>query len=157
MNTAGADSVAARVGSSSEQTTQDRLFTSLQYLNNVGVALSQERDINRLLETILVAAKNITHADGGTLYRLLDGQLKFEIVLNDSLSINMGGTSGNAIPFYPIPLYEENGDKNNSMVAAYSALNDETVNIADAYTADGFDFSGTKRRFQGPVRRLSSG
>lgn len=125
-------------------TAQDHLFTSLEYLNNVGVALSQERDINRLLETILVAAKNITNADGGTLYRLVDDKLKFEIVLNDSLGIKMGGTSGNPIPFYPIPLHQDDGTKNTSMVAAYAALNDETVNIADAYTADGFDFSGTR-------------
>ncbi len=121
-----------------------RLVTSLQYLNEVGVALSQQRDINRLLEMILVAAKNITHADGGTLYRVVDDALKFEIVLNDSLGIKMGGTSGNEIPFYPIPLHQDDGEKNTSMVAAYAAINDETVNIADAYTADGFDFSGTR-------------
>ena len=30
------------------------------------------------------------------------------------------------------------------MVAAYAALTGQTVNIADAYTADGFDFSGTR-------------
>ena len=36
-------------------------------LNDIGVALSRETDISRLLETILVAAKNITNADGGTL------------------------------------------------------------------------------------------
>src|SRR5258708_34102994 len=30
------------------------------------------------------------------------------------------------------------------MVAAYAALTGRTVNIADAYTADGFDFSGTR-------------
>ena len=122
----------------------ERLFTSLKYLNEVGVALSSERDINKLLETILIAAKSITHADGGTLYRLIDGKLKFEIVLNDSLKIAMGGTTGEAIPFYPIPLHQPDGAENNSMVAAYAALHDETVSIADAYTAEGFDFSGTR-------------
>jgi len=141
---ADANLISSRHASHSGSATQDRLFTSLEYLNNVGVALSQERDINRLLETILVAAKNITNADGGTLYRSDEDKLKFEIVLNDSLGIKMGGTSGNSIPFYPIPLHQENGVKNTSMVAAYAALNDETVNIADAYTAEGFDFSGTR-------------
>lgn len=123
---------------------RNRLFTSLEYLNRIGIALSQEKDINRLLETILTAAKTITNADGGTLYRLIDGKLKFEIVLNDSLKIAMGGTTGVAVPFYPIPLYEADGAENNHMVAAYAALHDETVSIADAYTADGFDFSGTR-------------
>lgn len=122
----------------------DGLFTSLEYLNRIGVALSSEKDINRLLETILTAAKTITNADGGTLYRVVDEQLKFEIVLNDSLNIAMGGTTGNEVPFYPIPLRQSDGAENTTMVAAYAALRDETVNIADAYTAEGFDFSGTR-------------
>jgi hypothetical protein len=84
---------------------RSRLFTSLEYLNRIGISLSQEKDINRLLETILTAAKTITNADGGTLYRLIDGKLKFEIVLNDSLNIAMGGTTGVPVPFYAIPLH----------------------------------------------------
>ena len=121
------------------------LFTSLEYLNKIGVALSSEKDINRLLETILQAAKTITNADGGTLYRVFDDHLKFEIVLNDSLKIAMGGTTGNEVPFYPIPLHQSDGSENTSMVAAYAALHDESVNIADAYTVEGFDFSGTRK------------
>lgn len=127
--------------------TADSLFQRLEQLNAIGAALSKERDIDRLLELILVAAKNITHADGGTLYRVTeDGQqLRFEIVRTDSLDIAMGGTTGVAIPFSPLPLYLPDGQPNNSMVAAYAALNDETVNIADAYSVQGFDFSGTRR------------
>ncbi len=122
----------------------EKLFKSLEYLNRIGVALSQERNLNKLLETILTAAKTITNADGGTLYRLIEDKLKFEIVLNDSLKIAMGGTSSTPVPFYPIPLHAADGTENNGMVAAYAALHDETVNIADAYTAEGFDFSGTR-------------
>ncbi len=121
-----------------------RLLTSLEYLNAVGVALSQEKDINRLLENILVAAKKITNADGGTLYRLIDDKLNFEIVMTDSLGIKLGGTSGAAVPFYPIPLHDKDGHANNSMIAAYAALTHQTVNVADAYTEEGFDFSGTR-------------
>ena len=134
----------ARMGAHQSGVPQERLFTSLEYLNQVGAALSQERDINRLLETILSAAKNITNADGGTLYRLIDDKLKFEIVLNDSLGIKMGGTSRTPVPFYPIPLHQADGQPNNSMIAAYAALHAESVNIADAYMADGFDFAGTR-------------
>jgi HD-GYP domain-containing protein (c-di-GMP phosphodiesterase class II) len=122
----------------------ERLFTALEYLNRIGAALSSEKNLDKLLETILTAAKTITNADGGTLYRLVDERLKFEIVLNDSLNIAMGGTTGVPVPFYPIPLRTADGTPNNSMVAAYAALHDETVNIADAYTADGFDFTGTR-------------
>ncbi|HZZ93129.1 MAG TPA: HD domain-containing phosphohydrolase [Usitatibacter sp.] len=113
-------------------------------MNTVGVALSQERDIDKLLESILVAAKHLTRADGGTLYRLVNGKLQFEIVRTDSLGIAMGGTSGNPVPFYPIPLQDKDGHPNYTMIAAYAALMHKTVNIADAYTAEGFDFSGTR-------------
>lgn len=127
--------------------TTDSLFQRLEQLNAIGAALSKERDIDRLLELILLAAKRITHADGGTLYRVTeDGrELRFEIVRTDSLDIAMGGTTGVPIPFPPLPLHLADGRPNNSMVAAYSVLNEETVNIADAYSAQGFDFSGTRR------------
>jgi HD-GYP domain-containing protein (c-di-GMP phosphodiesterase class II) len=122
------------------------LFRRLEKLNAIGAALSKERDINRLLETILIAAKTITHADGGTLYRMTeDGKaLRFEILRTDSLDIAMGGTTGNVINFPNLPLSRESGEANDSMVAAYAAIHDKTVNIADAYTEAGFDFSGTR-------------
>ena len=122
------------------------LFRRLEQLNAIGAALSKERDINRLLETILIAAKTITHADGGTLYRMTeDGKaLRFEILRTDSLHIAMGGTTGNAINFPNLPLANAKGEHNDAMVAAYAAIHDKTVNIADAYTEAGFDFSGTR-------------
>jgi HD-GYP domain-containing protein (c-di-GMP phosphodiesterase class II) len=122
------------------------LFRRLEQLNAIGAALSKERDINRLLESILIAAKTITHADGGTLYRMTeDGQaLRFEILRTDSLHIAMGGTTGNPINFPNLPLTNDKGESNDSMVAAYAAIHDKTVNIADAYTEAGFDFSGTR-------------
>ncbi|HYT46884.1 MAG TPA: HD domain-containing phosphohydrolase [Burkholderiales bacterium] len=116
----------------------------LEQLNSIGASLSAERDINRLLEAILAAAKTITRADGGSLYRLTEERtLRFEIVRTSSLEYYLGGTSGNPVPFYPIQLYKD-GKPNHSMVAAYAALTGKTVNIADAYTAEGFDFSGTR-------------
>jgi HD-GYP domain-containing protein (c-di-GMP phosphodiesterase class II) len=121
------------------------LLKRLEQLNHIGIALSQERDITKLLEGILVAAKDITHADGGTLYRMTEGKsLKFEIIRNDTLGIAMGGTTGVEIPFYPIYLYDKAGTPIKTMVAAYAVHNDRSVNIADAYTAEGFDFTGTK-------------
>ena len=122
------------------------LLQRLDQLVEIGVALSSERNIDKLLESILVAAKSITNADGGTLYRMQEGRsLKFEIVRNDSLGIAMGGTSGVPIPFHPVKLYDEDGKPVHSMVAAYAVHHDCSVNIADAYTEKGFDFSGTKR------------
>jgi HD-GYP domain-containing protein (c-di-GMP phosphodiesterase class II) len=123
----------------------DDLVQRLEQLNAIGASLSAERDINRLLETILTAAKSITRADGGTLYRITeDRTLRFEILRTTSLKYYLGGSTGNAVPFYPIHLIGEDGKPNHSMVAAYAALTGKTVNIADAYTADGFDFTGTR-------------
>ncbi len=125
----------------------ESLLKRLEQLNAIGVSLSRERDITRLLETILLAAKTITNADGGTLYRMMeDGRtLRFEILRTDSLNIAMGGTSGVAINFPNLPLRDENGASNDSLVAAYAAIHSQTVNIADAYTEANFDFSGTRR------------
>jgi HD-GYP domain-containing protein (c-di-GMP phosphodiesterase class II) len=123
----------------------DSVHRRLEKLNAIGVALSAERNIDRLLETILLAAKDVTNADGGTIYRVTEAQtLRFEILRNDSLGLAMGGTSGVPISFSPVPLRDEAGRPNDAMVVAYAVLHDQTVNIADAYTAEGFDFSGTR-------------
>ena len=114
-------------------------------LANIGLALSKEKNMAKLLEMILIEAKRLTNSDGGTLYMMTDdNRLRFEIMMTDSLSFHMGGTSGKDIPFYPVKLYDDKGEPNNSMIAAYVALSGETVNISDAYKAEGFDFSGTK-------------
>jgi HD-GYP domain-containing protein (c-di-GMP phosphodiesterase class II) len=121
------------------------LFDLLEQLNTVGKALSAEKNFDRLLEGILLAAKRITRADAGTLYRVHDMQtLTFEIMRTDSLGFALGGTTGNPITLPPIPLYDAAGKPNNTAVVAWAVLNDQTVNIADAYAAEGFDFSGTR-------------
>jgi len=123
------------------------LLKRLESLNDIGASLSKERDIDRLLESILIAAKTITRADGGTLYRVTDDglALRFEILRTDSLGIALGGSSGNAIHFADLPLHLGPGKANDSLVAAYSAIHNQTVNIADAYNAPSFDFSGTRQ------------
>jgi HD-GYP domain-containing protein (c-di-GMP phosphodiesterase class II) len=125
----------------------DNLLHRLKDLNEIGIALSQQRDLNSLLETILVAAMRITHADAGTLYLHEQEQrvLRFEILRNNTLNKAMGGTSGVPITFYPIQLYDDAGKPNHAMVVSHSALSGETVNIPDAYMAEGYDFSGTKK------------
>ena len=127
-------------------TNKSNLLNQLDRLNSIGVALSAEHDNNRLLEIILLGAIELTNADGGTLYSVTEeGTLKFEILRNISLNIAMGGTTDNPITFTPLPIYLADGSPNTNMVAAYSAVNAVTVNIADAYVAEGFDFSGTHK------------
>ena len=122
------------------------LIKRLERLNAIGVALSAERDNQRLLEMILLGAQEITNADGGTLYTITDDKhLKFEMMRNKTLGISLGGTTGKEIPFLPLPLYLEDGSPNLNTVAAYATLNNKTVNIENAYHAKDFDFSGTRK------------
>src|ERR1039457_2936047 len=103
----------------------NELLKRLERLNAIGIALSAERDNGRLLEMILLGAKEITNADGGTLYTVTDDhRLKFEIMRTDSLGIALGGSTGKEIPFPALPLYREDGTPNNNMIAAYAVLND---------------------------------
>ena len=129
--------------------TLDDLFRRLDELNDIGASLSSEHDLKLLLEKIVLAAKRITRADGGTLYLLADDRraLHFEIVRTDSLNIAFGGSSAQSASglFPDLPLYRVDGSPNDCMVAAYAAITGNTVNIADAYAAQGFDFSGTRQ------------
>lgn len=123
---------------------EDTILKRLETLNAIGVALSSERDIGSLLERILEAARDFAHADGGTLYRVEDRQLVFEVLRNDTLGLVLGGKHGNPIDIAPLPLYAQDGSSNDTMVVAHAALSGQTINIADAYAAEGFDFSGTR-------------
>ncbi|HET7831433.1 MAG TPA: HD domain-containing phosphohydrolase [Gallionella sp.] len=125
----------------------DNLLNRLKELNEIGIALSKQRDIKNLLEAIVEAAMRVTHADAGTLYLVEheQRQLRFEILRNESLKMTLGGPHGEPMTFDPIPLYDAAGVPNNAMVVSHAVLSGETVNITDAYAAHGFDFSGTRK------------
>ena len=117
----------------------------LHRLSEIGMALSTEKNTDRLFEMILEEAKNISRADGRTLYSMNDkGDLNFEILCNDTMDTVMGGTSGVEIPYYPVHLWLDDKKPNQKNVSAYVALTGKTVNIKDAYEEEGFDFEGTK-------------
>jgi HD-GYP domain-containing protein (c-di-GMP phosphodiesterase class II) len=101
----------------------------LKELTNVGIALSAEKDHVRLLELILIKAKALTNADGGTLYSCHDDKLSFEIMLNN-------------LDLKPLELHQ-NGQPNLGMVATSAALCKHIININDAYDQTEFDFSGS--------------
>src|SRR6202041_1233678 len=94
-----------------------------QQLNEIGVALSSERDINALLTLILKKAREITGADGGSLYLVDEGadrkrRLRFMLTQNDSVEF----------PFkeFTLPLAEDS-------MAGYVALRGEILNFPDAH------------------------
>lgn len=128
-------------------TSEEDYSAKLKRVYEVSHALATTKDISTLLEYILQAAIDMTNADGGTIYRASDDnqRLNFEILYNHSLGIHLGGTSSKKITFSPLPMYREDGLPNSSMVAAYCAVQKKLINIPDAYNAEGFDFSGTRK------------
>ena len=127
-------------------------------LIEIGIALSAERDHARLMETILLEAKTLCNADGGTLYLKTDDErLRFEIMRTDSLGIAMGGTTGKEIPFPPLTMFDpETGTPNHKNIATHAALTGESISIPDAYVAENFDFAGTKKFDEGTGYRSKS-
>jgi HD-GYP domain-containing protein (c-di-GMP phosphodiesterase class II) len=94
-----------------------------EQLNEIGVALSSQHDLNVLLNLILAKAREITGADAGSLYLVEEGidgtrQLRFKLTQNDSLEF----------PFkeLTLPLSEDS-------MAGYTALRGEVLNFDNAY------------------------
>lgn len=126
---AGPRTVTRTVARAVQQTTvllrNQQLERDLQKLNQIGVALSAERDLNRLLEMILLESRAITSADAGSLYIVerpedeeAPAQLRFRLSQNDSLNLDYNE--------FVIPLSEES-------MAGYVGLSGKPLRIDDCY------------------------
>jgi HD-GYP domain-containing protein (c-di-GMP phosphodiesterase class II) len=124
----------------------EKQLDQIRRLNQIGMALSAEKNLDRLLEMIVDEAREFTNADGGTLYIMSDDEeeLHFAIVQNTSLNIRMGGTGGK-ITWPSVRLKNLDGKPNHANVSAYAAITGQVVNISDVYHAEGFNFEGTRR------------
>lgn len=125
----------------------ERLANDLRLtLLPLGIALSAEKNFERLLERILWEAKRLCNADAGTLYLITDDQrLEFTIMYTDSLGIKLGGTSGRRIPFAPLPLHDPvTGEPNYHNVSTAAALQAKTIHVPDIYQSTEYDFSATR-------------
>ncbi|NUP98770.1 MAG: GAF domain-containing protein [Armatimonadetes bacterium] len=104
----------------------------LRELNNIGVALSAERDVDRLLGLILLKAREITRADAGSLYLVEDDEqgqqrLRFKLSQNDSLDLDYTE--------FTIPL-------DTRSLAGYTGTTGEVLRLADVYSLpDDVDYS----------------
>lgn len=110
-------------------------------INRIGVALSTEKDTDRLLAMIVEGARSITNADGRALYIVTaDQQLQLSTMHIDSLNLDLDRSTES-----PILLYSNDGTPNTSSIAAYSVLKASTINIPDIYAAEDFDLSENYR------------
>jgi HD-GYP domain-containing protein (c-di-GMP phosphodiesterase class II) len=116
----------------------ERKSKDLREINQIGVALSAERDIDKLLDLILKKSREITAADAGSLYLVergkddsttQDDQLRFKLTQNDSVVVSFEE--------FTMPLSAES-------IAGYAALIGETVNVRDVYRLPpGMPYSGS--------------
>src|SRR5690606_23590692 len=88
-----------------------------EILYRIGIALSAEHDRGKLVERILLEAKRLCFADGGTLYLVENATLRFAMTHTDSLGIAQGGSTGNPIELPPINLFTADGDPVRNSVA----------------------------------------
>jgi len=101
------------------------LQEQIEKLNQIGIGLSSETNLEDLLELIVFEAREFTGADGGSLYILdEDETLYFNVSQNDTLSRRPNPPPG--FKPYPLSLSKES-------IAGYVAITGEIVNIEDVY------------------------
>lgn len=94
----------------------------LHQLSEIGVLLSTQLDLDKLLETILCEARKIAGCEGGSLY-LVDQteelpSLVFKLAQNDA---------------FPVPFVETRLPMTAASIAGYVATSGEELNITDVY------------------------
>jgi len=99
----------------------------LSELNQIGIALTSERDEAKLLELILEKSRWITDADAGSLYIVVRGK-EHEETSDDHLHFRLTQNDSLVVPFkeFTLPL-------DMTTVAGYVALTGEPVEEADVY------------------------
>ena len=136
----------------SPATLRGRISKLSQHIKNIllsddpDIRFGREMNFERYLEKFLIEVQGIYNADAGTVYmRTENDGLRFAIVRTNSLNLHLGGTSGNEIDFPTIPLLDrETGEPNHHNVASHVVHTGRTINIADIYENEDFDFSGTR-------------
>ena len=118
----------------------------LSQLLDIARAIAREPDTARLIERILLAAKEATRADGGSVYLVEESgrRLAFALLVNDTLGIRGGWAAGTPLSIEPPALYEPGGAPNHASVVAHCVHSRRAVRLEDAYAAAGFDFEGAR-------------
>lgn len=90
--------------------------------------LGQFRDVDTILDRVLLEARKISAADAGSIFLIRDGQLHFSYVHNDSL-FSQSEASRHIYTNLTIPVSE-------TSIVGYTALTGQTLVIEDAYELD---------------------
>jgi len=109
--------------------------SKLKKIFNVGLEISQIKDIDLLLEKILGEARAFTRCDAGSIYVKEGDCLRFSYAQNDTLQRQL--LPGRKLPYstFSIPI-------SHTSIAGYVAANGAILNIPDVYEiGDSYPFS----------------
>jgi len=106
--------------------------SDLEALNEIGMALSTERDLSRLLEMIVSRSRQMTWADGGSLYLIeADPTIQEEqqdYFKNKKMRFQVAQNDSRQLPFRSFVV-----DINKSSIYGYVALTQEPIALEDVY------------------------
>ena len=109
----------------------------LEKVLDTGIALSKEKNRNKLLDMILDAGMELTNCDAGTLYICKENKLYFQVMKTISMGVDQG-KNGEKIDLPPVEMSEAN-------ICSYTVIHKKVLNIENVYESDEFDFSGPYR------------
>lgn len=108
-----------------------------QVILPLGISLSVEKDLNRILEIIVTKARTICKADTALLYlRTEDDKLRPAAIYNGEKGTIFDQNSSDLSRFEEIPLHKADGEPNDD-VAALVTLTQQSANIADIHAYEG--------------------
>ena len=98
----------------------------LRKIIELGCEISLIKDIDLLLEKILLEARRFTNCDAGSIYVREEDRLVFRHTQNDTLQLQL--PPGKKLPFatFSVPI-------SNESIAGYVAVNGSILNITDVY------------------------
>jgi len=98
----------------------------LQRIIQLGLEISQIKDLDVLLEKVLTDARKLVNADAGSLYIIEDDKLKFSYSQNATLVKKLKKGHKLVYTTFSMPI-------NNNSIAGFVANNNVLLNIPDAY------------------------
>ena len=98
----------------------------LKQLIAVGIALTSERELSKLLERIVAEARHFTNAESGTLFLREGDVLRFAVAQNDARLERRGAHERRREPAEPLKLTQPS-------LAGYVALNGQLINLPHAH------------------------
>ena len=111
-------------------------------LNEICTAVSQQLATEVLLEKIVASTQAITNADGASLYIKHGEVLRFHIIRNLSLKMDINGSSSAIQSLPEIKLNPQNTQ--HTSISSHCVANKKTINIEDISVEKRIDIASTK-------------